>query len=131
MKKAKSNVVPLILCCLMSPLLRLIPQTRIWSPHIWEIGEMFGVGNLTAVGLIVAFAIWAGHYGTETIKRAGAVALPFLLIVLAVTAVMGLSAGLSGRFLPLAGTNVISADFLVISWIAARIFNKLKKVEKN
>lgn len=130
MKKTPAGVIPLILCCLMSPILRLIPQTKLWSPYIWEMGEMFGVGNLTAVVLITGAAVWAGHYGTETIKRAGAVALPIMLIVLLSTIILGFSTGLSSRFMPLPGTNVISADFLVISWVSAWIFDILKKSKK-
>ncbi|MBE6993007.1 MAG: hypothetical protein E7430_10675 [Ruminococcaceae bacterium] len=130
MKKTEANAIPLALCCLMSPVLRFIPQTKIWSPHIWEIGGMFGVGKLTALTLIAGAALWTGHYGTEAVKRAGAVALPFLLIVLAVTVITGFGAGLSGRFLPLAGTNVITADFLLISWVSAVVLNILKKSKK-
>ncbi len=131
MKRTDSSVIPLILCCLLSPLLRLIPQTGIWSPHIWQIGEMFGLGKLTAVVLISALALWAGHFGSETIKRAGAVALPILVVVLAATIITGSGSGLSKRYLPLAATNVISSDFLLISWIISWFFDILKKVEKN
>lgn len=131
MKRSAAGVIPLVLCCLMSPILRLIPQTSIWSPRIWEIGEMFGLGNMTAMVLTIGLAIWAGHYGTETVKRAGAVALPFVVAILVSTMILGFSTGLSGRFLPLAGTNVISADFLLISWVSAWFFDNSKKVEKN
>ena len=131
MKRSAAGVIPLVLCCLMSPILRLIPQTSIWSPRIWEIGGMFGVGKLTALTLIAGAALWTGHYGTETVKRAGAVALPFMVAILVSTMILGFSTGLSGRFLPLAGTNVITADFLLISWVSAWFFDNSKKVEKN
>lgn len=115
----------------MSLVLRLLPQTRLWSPLIWEVGQMFGIGQLTAVTLIVLLAIWAGSFGVETVKRAGAVALPIMLIVLIGTAISGLTAGFSKRFLPLAATNVISADVLLIAGVFAWLFDILKKVEKN
>ena len=131
MNKTKTSPVPLAMCCLMSPALRLLPQTMLWSPPLWEVGAMYGIGNITAMVLMAAVAIRAGRCGSETVRRVGAVALPIMVIVLLWTGICGFTTGLSERFMPLAGTNAISADVLAMSWIFAWFFDILKKVEKS
>ncbi len=131
MKKTGTGVAPLLVCAIIGVFLRIIPQTRMWSPALWEADKMFGLSKGVVAVLLVAAAFWSGTRGTETIKRAGAVALPIMLAVLVWSAIAGFGVGISQRYMPLAATTAITGDFLAISGEIAWIFDTFKKVRKN